>query len=829
MITKAAQAGSHSIKKGDIIFLEGHEVHTLNILLQGKVDVYISSLDYSNKKDRDVLNKSYKIFGIDKNIFIGANDIILGSKHSFSFLAAEDCTIYLYPVQTPSQAWALINSQKDYGTYLVNSLNTMMVSSSKTLQKALKTAASLKLITDNLVTWFWVLKESCSFDHIPSLAFFRSGLDRLQYLREKGLQPSPVFSRQFVEEDHDPQQIDEDSTLPFNRLKLEYFEHLCNMPPELQKSFFGADMFITSYHCREESECLEGITSSLKETFSTVEEYYKRLYSDNSECIYSAFLKAAGEMAQSGLDYTPAIEALDYIASVIKEVVILYRQEYCHKCETDLEYIEHSLNNVKAAILGSEGNGEAGFPAARSEADLSSLPDELKDSAAKILEFSELPQERTDLFMMNLIAFRNMRDRLSTDEDARNIRHSATSVFFEIYEAVFKKASLKADNSRLINMFLNYGFMDEKLLTPTQTLELYKIAGNTGSGCKDSIYSMREWLSAIYAMEKDPSINEFGQDYFDAFREMRKRGQLTEKDKNAYDSNKDSRLAYEIQHMLRTNHKLCHGQTSVYFPVLHKEMIIRDLTKVQITPDKVSESLAKILEVDFSAFYREIHYLNANKAIEKELVMKCITPEIILIPIYGSRAAMWQEITGRSRHTPGRFLLPAFSDEDLDSVMLKLVGNFRWELCRTMMGSAWNDVTQSSLTSDYTDYIQFFKKNKDLTEEAKEKIKAQSIKNHGRMRDIFTSDYEIWVNNEAKGNVRLNKVARSILYKHCPFSKNIRINMEKQPMYSDIAAHFRNQRAKTAKDLENRYGRYVKSGIPLDSDLEHNLVFYREL
>ena len=829
MITKADQAGSFTAKKGDIIFLEGHEVHTLNILLQGKVDVYISSTDNSNKKDRDVLNKSYKIFGIDKNIFIGANDIILNSKHSFSFLAAGDCSIYLYPVQTPGQVWTLINSQKDYGTYLVNSLNTMIGSSSKTLQKVLKTAASLKLLTENLVTYFWVLKELYSFDHTPSLAFFRNGLDRLQYLREKGLKPSPVFNSQFMEEDHDPQQTDENSTLPINQLKTEYFEHLCNMPAELQKSFFGADMFITSYHCREESECLEGITSSLKETFNTVEDYYKRLYSDNSECIYSAFLKAAGEMALSGLDHTPALQALDYITSVIKEVVLLYRQEYCHKCETDLEYIEHSLNNVKAAIRTSEGSGAANSSSVRSEADFSSLPDELKDSAAKILEFSELPREHTDLFMMNLIAFRNMRDRLSTDEEARNIRNSATSVFFDIYEAVFKKASLKTDNTRLVNMFLNYGFMDEKLLTPEQTLALYKIAGMAGSGCHDSIYSIREWLSKIYAMEKDPSINEFGQDYFDAFREMKKRGQTTDKDKNAYDSNKDARLAYEVQNMLRTNHKLCHGQISVYFPVLHKEMIIRDLAKVQITPEKIKESLEKILEVDFSAFYREIHYFDLNKAIEKEIIMKSITPEIILIPVYGSRAVMWQEITGRNRNTPGRFLLPAFSDEDLDTVMLRLVGNFRWELCRTMMGGAWNDVTQSSLTSEYTDYIQFFKKNKDLSEEAREKVKAQSIKYHGRMRDIFTSDYEIWVNNESKGNVRLNKVARSILYKHCPFSRYIREQLEKQPMYIDMAAQFRNQRAKTARDLENRYGKYVKSNTPLDPALEHNLTFYRDM
>ncbi len=830
MITKADQAGSFAVKKGDTIFLEGHEVQTLNILLQGKVDVYIAASDDSSRKDRDVLNKSYRIFSIDKNIFIGASDILLNSKHSYSFLAAEDCNIYLYPVQTPAQVWALLNSQKDYGTYLVNSLNTMIDSASRTLEKALETANSLKLLTENLVTFFWIMKEAYSFEHIPSPAFFRSGLDRLQYLREKGLQPSPIFSRQFIEEKYDAAQPEEDSGMPsVNQLKIDYFQHLCSMPAELQKSFFGADMFITSYHCREESECLESIVSSLKETFGIVEDYFKILYSDGSESIYSAFSKAANELALSGLDSTPAIQALEYITSVINDIVVLYRQEYLHRCETDLDYIRLSLNNIKAAIPNLERNGAAGSASVKAEADFSSLPEELKDSAAKILEFSELPGERTDPFMMNLIAFRNMRDRLSTEEDARNIRNSVTSAFFEIYEAVLKKAVNQADNSRLINMFLNYGFMDEKLLTPEQTLSLYKLAGMAGSRSQDSIYSAREWLSKIYDMEKDPSINDFGQDYFDAFREMRRRGQATEKDKAQYDANRDARLSYETQNMFRTNQKLCHGQISVYFPVLHKEIVLRDLTKVQVTPERIRKSLDRILEVDFSAFYREIHFMDLNKAIEKEIIMKSIAPEIILMPTYGSRAIMWQEITGRNRATPGRFLLPAFTDEDLDPMMLKLMGNFRWELCRTMMGSAWNDVTQSSLTSEYTDYIQFFKKNKDLSEEAREKVKAQSVKYHGKSRDIFTADYEIWINNESKGNVRLNKVVRSILYKHCPFSRSIREQLEKQPMYNDIAAQFKFQRAKIAKDLENRYNKYVKNNTILDPALEHNLIFYKNM
>ena len=830
MMLNDEQTGSCTVKKGDIVFLEGRKARSLNILLQGKLDVFLSSSGVDDKKGGDVLNKSYRIYSIEKNIFIGANNIILSNEHSFSFLASEDCNIYVYPVQSMGQAWALINSQKDYGTYMVNSLSTMIDSSCSALGKLTKMADRLRILTENLVTFFWVVKEFSGFDHTPSGAFFREGLDRLRDLRENDVRLTPVFNRQFIETDQaNPPKAEPDSEPSLNRLKIEYYEHLSNLPAELKKSFFGADMFITSYHCRDEAECLDNLVNNLKDAFSSVEHYFNQLYSENTESIYHTYIKAAGEAAMSGLDPAPLIQALDYTTAVIKDIVLLYRQEYLHKCETDLDYVEHSLNNIKAVAYPASSAGSAINPASvRVEADYQSLPEELKGSAVKILEYSAIPEKRADFFMMNLIAFRNMKDRLSTSEDARNIRDGVTSVFFEIYEAVFKKALEKNDNSRLINMFLEYSYMDEKLLTTEQTLSIYRLAGKENSSGHGSIHNIREWLTKIHSMEKDPSINEFGQDYFDIFRELKRRGQVSDKDKYAYDANREARLSYETGNMLKTNHKLCHGQISVYFPIQHRDMATRDFTKAQLTPEKIKESLDKILNVDFSAFYRELHYFDRQKGIEKELIMKPIEPEIILIPIYGSRAVMWQEITGRDRNTPGRFLLPAFTDEDPDAMLLRLVGNFRWELCRTMMGSAWNDVTQSSLTSEYTDYIQFFKKNRDLSEEAREKVKAQIVKYHNKMRDIFTADYETWINNESKGTLRLNKVARNILYRHCPFSRPIREQLEKQPIFADIAAQFRNQRLKTAKQLESRYVRYIRNST-LEPDLEHNLIFYRDL
>ena len=43
----------------------------------------------------------------------------------------------------------------------------------------------------------------------------------------------------------------------------------------------------------------------------------------------------------------------------------------------------------------------------------------------------------------------------------------------------------------------------------------------------------------------------------------------------------------------------------------------------------------------------------------------------------------------------------------------------------TIEGTAWNDIKVKSLTSEYSDYLQFYRKNRELSEERKEKLKYQ--------------------------------------------------------------------------------------------------------
>ena len=820
--------GPFTVTRNEMLTLEGDKPASVKLLLQGKLDVFITPSHKKPAQSFDELKyNSYRLFELGQSIFIGVNDIISGCKSSLGICSATDCSLFGYEGEDEQRTWAFIHSQKDYGAYIINSLSTLICSSYATLQKADSYRHSIDSIYRNLCAFLLAFSQEQSLEAARG-DFGKNGILNLSLLRDRGVMIPLNFSRQFIETRFDDaaELFPAKSGIPD---KIAYFTHLYGLPADLRKAFFGSDQYITASHIQDAAFCLNQILAKLRQVFCDLEEAIYRLYSDNEDCAYKILLEAANSLDKHDSDYTSVLDAASYVYEKLKEIAAYIELEYNHIFDIDFKYLEHSHMNSIASF----GTIMAGKEDAPSVSDVlrnsQSLPDELKDSARKIIEYSEISNEAATEFMMNLTAFKNLKDRLSSADTAKNIRNSVSETFFDIYKAVFKKAFRTKDDSRLIKMFLAFGYMDERLLGNDQVLDIYRLAGMANANGSQNVHYMDDWFAKIATMEKDPSINQFGQDYTDVFRELKKQGRVADKDKLAYDNDTDGKLTFETNNMFSTNHKLCQGQISTYFPILHRDMAPRNPVRSHVTPALISEKLNRILETDFSAFHREINYRNPSLGIEKETVMMQVIPDFILMPVYGSRAIMWQEISGRVRSTPGRLLLPVFTDENLDDLLVRLVGNFRWELCRTMMGSAWNDVTQSSLTSDYTDYIQFYRKNRDLTDEGKEKLKSQITKYHGRTRDIFTADYELWINNESKSNPRLNKVARTILFRHCPFSKPVRDLLGRQPMYLDMINVMRNQKAKLSKDLENRYNRYIKTNGTLDPVLESNLEFYRDM
>lgn len=447
------------------------------------------------------------------------------------------------------------------------------------------------------------------------------------------------------------------------------------------------------------------------------------------------------------------------------------------------------------------------------------IPDELQDSLAKIIMYSGIEKDKADLFKAHVESFISTKDKLAVNSQIIKMKETVSSIFFEIYRRVAKRAWVEKSPARIYQMFLNYAYMDERLMKPEHINELYYASPLDQEIF--SIHTMKGWLGKICAAEKDPSVNEFEQDYFDIFREKKKRGEMSESDRAAYERDIDARLSHETEGLVKIGQRLCYGKSSGYFPILYSEIIPGDISRLLVKASKINDCLKKITRVDFSVFHRETVYYNTEKNISSSLIMKPVLPDIILMPGFGTRGSMWQELTGRAKNTPARLLCPILTDENLDHLIIEIIAKFRWQLAKTIASGTVNRAYEKSLYADYTNYIQAYKKNQHLSEETKRKIKTQIDRKRNFIGEIFADDYQTWINFESQGLLRLNKVVRGILFQYCPFARPLREKLCNHPQFNQIISQFEYAHNKNRQRLQNVY-----KNLSPDEDLKDNLAYY---
>ena len=343
-----------------------------------------------------------------------------------------------------------------------------------------------------------------------------------------------------------------------------------------------------------------------------------------------------------------------------------------------------------------------------------------------------------------------------------------------------------------------------------------------------NVYDIKEWLTLIYEGKRNPSKNEFDMEYPEYVNSLKRQGKVTEENLKDWLSSPEKRLDYEIHNMFKYNNRTTNGQISTFVPILHKDLLFNDFKRLHLTSEKINKALEELLSIDYSIFSKEVIYSNEKKNIVKEYIIKKVYPDIILMPTVGTNGIMWQEITGKRRDSSARFLFPMFTDGNLLAMMVKVVGRFRWEMCRTIEGTAWNDIKNKSLTSEYFDYLQFYRKNKELSEERKEKIKKQIQKGRNNSREVFLLDYEQWIYYEAKGAIKLNKPVREMLATYCPFARELRERMIKQPLFEEAMARYQREKLRKIRELESRFKYLERENVEFPKELVDTLNYHKE-
>lgn len=768
--------GKNAVKKNEVIFKQGDAVTQVGIVLSGKV----------------LMQNDWMRLVRGQGALIALNDIPQET-YGATYVAMEDSVVYALPIAGEESIRSIVAKNVDYRAIMVSS--------------QFKYVTTLARIRQDLYNRVYRLYQFAQRGYQQYLALCQA----------MGIQAIPL---QEIEDIQPYDKIVDD-----NEDRLRYYEEGAKIPLAVNKQYFSYSEDMVVYQATEIMNMVDSFYGDCIAMIDYIKELLEIVGTKPNHNLFEYACVQGTEMRRKG-DVPREMKGL--LTDILKEIQFQHTElkKQCQNiAELPFDDMEKRIEDVVSKeMTESEKKSQEEKDAAMKRDVLS-----LKNSMNQVIEFAALDEETAEKLRTNVEYLVNASDRLSIEDDVKKAKKTITPIVFQLYYDCYMKLSQGvAALPKAVELFLNFGMLDERLLEQEHLEFLCGIEPEENEGpC--NVFTMVEWLNMIKEGKREPSKSEFDEDYFENLRTMKKMGDITEAEQKALTNDMAKRVEYEVMNMQKSNSRTLYGQPTTYMPILYKEAIFGYLDKILLTKKMINQSVQKLMKVDYSVFYREVLYSNTELKINHESTMQNIYPDIILFPLYGINAAMWQEVGGKNKATPGRFAFPIMSNTNVDDMMAKLFGRFRWELCRCIQGMQWNDVKVKSLTSEYMDYIQFYRKNRDLSDEAREKVKLQIQKARNNSREIFLIDYEFWVKSESNGSMKMNKVAREILATYCPFEKSLREKLGVQRPYEiAMARHGRNS-LKKKQEFDLRIRAIQKETPDVPEEILTTYNFYADL
>lgn len=533
-------------------------------------------------------------------------------------------------------------------------------------------------------------------------------------------------------------------------------------------------------------------------------EYNKDiLFADSSNDLFHLFFDLAVSMAKKGEDITPFERELKRISGVMEQLDI-YEKDQLLECEKTYKGFDFSK--------ATEGR----------------LNIEKEDCFGVILEYAGLDKKEIKEYRILLAEHKKYLEVQAAEQEAFRVRKLLTQMFYKVYYKAFLRSMEEKEKlSPILIMFFHFGFMDTELVGTEIANALYNLTDHLGIFESDHVFTIYSWLKEIYEGKRKNSRNDFDMDFQSYLQNLKRTGELTEQQVAEKKNDRRLMVEFEIQNMFQSAHRITYGSNTTFCPILSGSAFLNSVEKMAVTSERMIASINKIRSLDYSAFYREVLFSDTEYGITNERIMKEVFPDIILMPDAGTQAVMWQETEGAKADTPARFMFPMFTTADIDELMIVVIARYRWEICRHVQGVHWNDIRDKSLTSEYYDYLQFYRKNSALSSEAKEKIKLLLQRVRNNFKEAFVKDYQNWMKYESKGSFRLNRAAREILITYCPFSKEIRKTLAANPLYQTAFHKMETENKRKLQRLIALYQKYTEAGGTITPDLKANLEFYQ--
>jgi hypothetical protein len=715
------------------------------------------------------------IFKFGQGDLLGFNALVEGS-HSLTYTAASEASLFTLPYDDISTLETLFREKEDIANVVVGSMCRQMAmflqyhaSLKSEAVKAYELVTKIHPLYEKLCDKFAITAKK-----LPTLATVTS--------------PS-------------------DADMVSNWVH-DYYMGIKEHEPAVQKVFFSKPGISIGFVLGGAEEIVR-ILDATKHYQKYVEGISKIMLNSSGFDLFSIVSELHIEAATvPGGD--SAIEAIvSPLVSMLSGMSYVDQRYFQQRVETYKNNLTASRGGAKPAA-GASGTGEK---------------QNLADSVSIIFSYAEYSEEDTNKFTRTIQEYTKLLDRGSSDEVAHRMRRELTNMFNDVYKKVFMNSLKDPAMPTIIKMFLNFGYMDAALAGYDNADYLYSIADSMTGDPERGIYTAREWLTAVYQGKKDPCRNEFDQDYAAYIAELKQEKRFDAKEEARLLADNEGKLIFEIDNIFPIVNKLTFGRITTFCPIFSDNNVQRGLDTSLITTEGISEAFDEIRAVDFAAFYRETSYSNPEIGINRESVNVEIMPEVILMPNVGVRGIMWQEIEGRKRTTKARMFAPLFLLTDLKPLLVRLTGEFRWEMCKRVQGSRWQDVTEPSLTSEYCDYLQFYRTNRELSTEIKASVKQELTRARNNYKAVFVSNYSDWIMYEANGSPRLNKHARKLLMMYCTFGASIRENLVQNPQYAEPLKRFNFKIQQREHYLSRVIQKLQQTGVEVPRELIDELEF----
>lgn len=754
------------VQKNQIIAKQKDKVKKWYIVLEGSV----------------VQRNSYAriVLGKDSVIGISEND-----RYLCDYIAVTDAVLAVFPFESADDLVAAIHGQ-------ASMRSTLLRAALNQRQMLLKTYAGFH----NLVRQFHSFVENEYSDYTSFCTKYH--LEEQNFNRIESFKPLEMVHRA------ENWEVNNSASLTQG-----YLEEYLQLMQKDDSLCIGAIME-TCYQTRR-------VTQGIIEMVEYLSYHRDILLAESGKDIFALYFDLLQQARNKNYDIKPLKDNMDRMAEVVKKLGIY-----------DEKLVTARIGTYSSMDFAATG---AAYATPEETEDEEDWEDEDggtgEDCLVHILSYAGCEESEIEEIRTLIQQYQNLPDIMSTEAEAYGLRKRLTQMFYDIYQKVFMKVVKNEDElTPILEMFLNFGFMDVQMAGEENANILYDLTEHLDVCKSEHVYTIYRWLKSVYDGKNEPSKNEFDMDYPAYLADMRKNGNITQEQQKTLMNNREYKVKYEMQNMFMSGNRITYGKISTFCPILGEYDLINAIDKMLVTAQKLEEAIDKVRAIDFSVFYREVQFSDPDKGINREIIMKEIMPDIILMPNAGTRAQMWQETAGVKRDTSARFMFPIFTAVDIDDMMIDTMGRYRWEICRKIQGVHWNDIREKSLTAEYCDYLQFYRKNHELSPEAKEKVKSALLRGRNNYREVFVKDYQSWIKYESKGSYRLNKVTREILINYCPFSKTIREDLKSNPMYQTSLHKFHVNNVKKIQRIQGVYDKYQKAGGKITQELVDNLDYY---